>query len=657
MTKLLDYEVLSVMGTGTFGTCFKVRNKLTEKIFVWKSIDYSAFDEDKKQLLVTEINLLKQLSHPNIVQYFNHILNKETKTLYIIMECCEGGDLSMLIRRCVAEKCHIEEQFIWRVLYQLSKAIQGCHSYKASLSILHRDIKPANVYLDSCGNVKLGDFGLARMLKGENNFAESVVGTPFYMSPEIIRGTKYNRKSDIWSLGCLIYELCALVPPFTGRHMESLSKNIVDGRFNRIPDMYSSDMQKIISFLLNVESGYRPSIEVILHHPTVVSNVVSLDSSLPNLVKDKVASVFTPDLSSTRNFDQDSTKDLREEIFYSVRREIFPKNASVPEQGSEATNSANVVQQSALDCVKCVKCCRDDPKEVTEDIFNEALRRRLEAIRSQEDVLKNKENELKNRERSLVIRERKIKNLERMAKEKMIKADKRYNQKIGSSTISNKENICMKPIRYDESTMSIEPNESVVMPTAAKIDSEMLRRPKEFRRIVSFKSTHKLKEKVHDQPPALPPRPTSNQRSATDANSQSKESEKAFTKKPSSTSDLTSSSSSSSSNSKDSQKVVESKRKSIFGLFGLNKVKNISKEDKMNVSDETEPVPAEVPTKWTAEHKRTAFEMLAIMNAATNGKANGDVVSDVVWNDKIIRHDKKRQSILVLKKSQENLFC
>lgn len=69
MTKLLDYEVLSVMGTGTFGTCFKVRNKMTAKIFVWKSIDYNEFDEEKKQLLVTEINLLKQLSHPNIVQY------------------------------------------------------------------------------------------------------------------------------------------------------------------------------------------------------------------------------------------------------------------------------------------------------------------------------------------------------------------------------------------------------------------------------------------------------------------------------------------------------------------------------------------------------------------------------------------------------------
>lgn len=485
-------------------------------------------------------------------------------------------------------------------------------------------------------------------------YLPSVVGTPFYMSPEIIRGTKYNRKSDIWSLGCLIYELCALVPPFTGRHMESLSKNIVDGRFSRIPDMYSSDMQKIIAFLLNVESGYRPSIEVILHHPTVVSNVVSLDSSLPNLIKDKVASVFAPDLSSTCNFDRDTTKDLREEIFYSVRREIFPKNASVPEERSETTASANLVQKSASDCVKC---CRDDPKDVTTDVFNEALRRRLEAIRCEEEVLRKKENELKNRERSLAIRERKIKNLERMAKEKMIKADKRYNQKTGPVTTSNKENICMKPMRYDESTMSIEPNESVVIPTAAKINADLLRRPKEFRRRVSFKSSQKLKQgKVHDQPPTLPPRPPLNQPMSGVTNSQSRESERTIVSKPSSTSDLTSSSSST--NSKGSQKVVESKRKSIFGIFGLNKVKNVPKDDRMNVSDDTDHVvTAEVPAKWTAEHKRTAFEMLAIMNAAANGKDNGNVVNDVVWNDKIIRHDKKRQSILVLKKSQENIFC
>lgn len=580
------------------------------------------------------------------------------------MECCEGGDLAMLIRRCVVERCHFEEQFIWRVLYQLSRAIQGCHSYKSSLSILHRDIKPANVYLDGSGNIKLGDFGLARVLKGDDNFAESVVGTPFYMSPEIIRGTKYNRKSDIWSLGCLIYELCSLVPPFTGkhyriniydrntykiftgRHMESLSKNITDGRFNRIPEIYSCDMQKIISFLLNVESGYRPSIEVVLHHPTVVSNVVTLDCSLPKLIPDKTTpNFFAPDLSSTGNFDRNTTKDLREEIFYSVRREIFPKNASVPERGSG--NSQNLVQKSASDCLKCG---RDDPKDVTEDIFNEALRRRLEAIRNQEEDLKVKEKDLKNREQSLLRRERKIKSLERMAKEKMIKADKKFNHRITNGATS-KENVCTKQIRYDESMISIEPNDSVIIPTTAKFNSVLIRRPKEFRRRVSFKSPHKLKkDNDENQPPPLPP--PNQLKIAIDTKKQltTKNLEKASCK-------LVSTSSSTS--SKDSQKNVENKRKSILGLFGLNsnKMKNHQKDSKLNVSDiEEVESSSDVPAKWTAEHKRTAFEMLALMNAAGEKNDSGSAISDVVWNDKIIRHDRKRQSILVMKKSNENIL-
>lgn len=565
------------------------------------------------------------------------------------MECCEGGDLAMLIRRCVVERCHFEEQFIWRVLYQLSRAIQGCHSYKSSLSILHRDIKPANVYLDGSGNVKLGDFGLARVLKGDDNFAESVVGTPFYMSPEIIRGTKYNRKSDIWSLGCLIYELCSLVPPFTGRHMESLSKNITDGRFNRIPEIYSCDMQKIICFLLNVESGYRPSIEVVLHHPTVVSNVVTLDSSLPKLIPDKTTpNFFTPDLSSTSNFDRNSTKNLREEIFYSVRREIFPKNASSVPERTTGNAQTNLVQKSASDCLKCG---RDDPKDVTEEIFNEALRRRLEGIRSQEEILKIKANDLKNRERSLVKRERMVKGLERMAKEKMIKADKKFNQR-STNTVTYKGNLGRKQIRYDESTISIEPNDSVVIPTTAKFNAQVIRRPKVFRRRVSFKSPRKLKqENDENKPPPLPPPNRLKIEVDTKKQSTAKDSEKHSCKLGST---------SSSTNSKDSQKTVESKRKSILGLFGLNsnKVKNHAKDSKLNVSDiEDGESSSEVPAKWTAEHKRTAFEMLAIMNAAGEKNDSGNSIKDVVWNDKIIRHDRKRQSILVMKKSHENILC
>lgn len=187
--KLLDYDVISVIGSGTCGTCFKVKNRKNDEIFVWKSIDYNRIhNEGTEETIITEINLLRDLRHPNIVRYYDHIIHEETKTLHIIMECCEGGDLGKLIEKCRKEDLLFEEAFIWKVLYQMSRALQGCHSRNAKISVLHRDIKPANVFLDGRGNVKLGDFGLARVLYGRNSFAETIVGTPYYMSPELIKG-------------------------------------------------------------------------------------------------------------------------------------------------------------------------------------------------------------------------------------------------------------------------------------------------------------------------------------------------------------------------------------------------------------------------------------------------------------------------------------
>lgn len=187
--KLNDYDVISVIGSGSCGTCFKVKHKKSNEIFVWKSIDYNQVRNDGAEAtIVTEINLLRDLKHPNIVRYYDHIIHDETKTLYIIMECCEGGDLRKLIEKCRTEHLQFEENFIWKVLYQMSKALQGCHSRNSKISVLHRDIKPANVFLDGNGNVKLGDFGVARVLYGRNSFADTIVGTPYYMSPELIKG-------------------------------------------------------------------------------------------------------------------------------------------------------------------------------------------------------------------------------------------------------------------------------------------------------------------------------------------------------------------------------------------------------------------------------------------------------------------------------------
>ena len=113
---------------------------------------------------------------------------------------------------------------------QILSALKSCHTRKGG-KILHRDLKPGNVFLDKFQNVKIGDFGLSKVM-GENSlYAYTHVGTPYYMSPEQLNDGKYNEKSDIWSAGCLVYELARLDPPFTGRTHAELAKSISIGKF------------------------------------------------------------------------------------------------------------------------------------------------------------------------------------------------------------------------------------------------------------------------------------------------------------------------------------------------------------------------------------------------------------------------------------------
>nr|XP_046149152.1 serine/threonine-protein kinase Nek2 [Oncorhynchus gorbuscha] len=264
-SRVEDYEVLYTIGSGSYGKCQKIRRKSDAKILVWKELDYGTMAESEKQMLVSEVNLLRELKHPNIVRYYDRIIDRTNTTLYIVMEHCEGGDLSSLITRCIKERRYLEEEFIMRVMAQLTLALKDCHRRSnGGATVLHRDLKPANIFLDVKQNVKLGDFGLARILNHDTSFAKTFVGTPYYMSPEQINRMSYNEKSDIWSLGCLLYELCALSPPFTAYNQKELAEKIREGKFRRIPYRYSEELNTLLSRMLNLKDYLRPSVESIL---------------------------------------------------------------------------------------------------------------------------------------------------------------------------------------------------------------------------------------------------------------------------------------------------------------------------------------------------------------------------------------------------------
>ena len=262
------YEPISLIGKGNFGSISKIRRISDGKILVWKELDYGKMDEKEKHHIVSEVNILRDLHHPNIVKYYDRIIDKKSTKIYIIMEYCPRGDLSQLIKRCKRSHEYISEDVIWKIFTQVLSALYACHMHKEG-KILHRDIKPSNVFLDNENNVKLGDFGLSRMLSNESNFAYSNVGTPYYMSPEQIDENRYNEKSDIWSLGCCLYELTSLRPPFEATNHLSLALKIKAGKVQRIPVKYSDELNRVIMWMMTVNQDSRPSVENLASLPQI----------------------------------------------------------------------------------------------------------------------------------------------------------------------------------------------------------------------------------------------------------------------------------------------------------------------------------------------------------------------------------------------------
>ena len=228
--------------------------------------------EKEKQQLVSEVNILKDLNHPNIVRYYDRIIDKQKGKIYIVMEYCEGGDMGQLIKKCKKNNDYIAEDVIWKIFMQLALALKECH-HKSQGKILHRDIKPGNIFLDSNTNVKIGDFGLSKILSDESQYAFTHVGTPYYMSPEQIVDARYNEKSDIWSAGCVLYEIAALKPPFQAVNQFSLAAKIRAGKFERLPLRYSEELQKVLESMLRTEPTQRADIEEILRVPQIALRV------------------------------------------------------------------------------------------------------------------------------------------------------------------------------------------------------------------------------------------------------------------------------------------------------------------------------------------------------------------------------------------------
>ncbi|CAB1117479.1 unnamed protein product [Ectocarpus sp. CCAP 1310/34] len=258
-----QFDVLQTLGRGSFGVVRKVRRKADGKTLVVKEMDYGAADEKQKEQIVAEVNILRELRHPFIVRYYDRIVDRRRTRLHIVMEHC-STDLARVIKTRRLRGEYLDESFLWNLMCQVVVALEFCHGRVGKEGsrrpIIHRDLKPDNVFLTSDNVVKLGDFGLAKELSGAQ-LAETSVGTPYYMSPELINEQRYDERTDVWSLGCLMYEAAALTRPFDAHNQLALAMKINTSKVAPIPSRYSLDLFATIEWMLSKTRHKRPRME------------------------------------------------------------------------------------------------------------------------------------------------------------------------------------------------------------------------------------------------------------------------------------------------------------------------------------------------------------------------------------------------------------
>eukprot|EP01017_Pseudomicrothorax_dubius_P049483 TRINITY_DN9205_c0_g1_i1.p1 TRINITY_DN9205_c0_g1~~TRINITY_DN9205_c0_g1_i1.p1 ORF type:complete len:546 (+),score=145.04 TRINITY_DN9205_c0_g1_i1:125-1762(+) len=263
-SSLGDYEVLSKLGQGSYSS-------------VLKKVKLDKLNERERQNSLNEVRILASVTSPYIVGYKEAFFDEATHSLCVVMEFVDGGDLLQKIREHSTRKTWFEEDDVWAYAIQMLKGLKTLHD----MGILHRDLKCANIFVARERRIiKVGDLNVAKVAK--NGFLSTQTGTPYYASPEVWRDESYNAKSDIWSLGCVLYEMLALKPPFRAPDMEGLFRKVQKGVYERIPTRYSQELADFVGLCLTLNPANRPMCDELLELQ-LVRRRIELDPHLEML--------------------------------------------------------------------------------------------------------------------------------------------------------------------------------------------------------------------------------------------------------------------------------------------------------------------------------------------------------------------------------------
>lgn len=335
-----SFKVIKALGEGSFGSALLVQDIASKKCYVVKKIPMLNLNSQEKEEALKEVDVLSQMKHPNIITY--HQSFEENNNLYIVTDYCDGGDLYSKIRAQNGVLFSEDQILDWFV--QICLAVKHVHDRK----ILHRDIKTQNIFLTKSGIAKLGDFGIARVLNSTSDLARTCIGTPYYLSPEICENKPYNNKSDVWSLGCVLYELVALKHAFEAKNIKNLVLKIIKVSVPPVSDVYSFELKSLINIIFKRNPHERPSVNAILRKPIILKRICKFldESKIKEEFRESIDVKSLNKISSNLKTDSANIKITNPAAKYGISIGKKKQNKSIKKVKKNEVNTEKTVKKS-----------------------------------------------------------------------------------------------------------------------------------------------------------------------------------------------------------------------------------------------------------------------------------------------------------------------